>query len=179
MECIGIIIAVIRTIVEFTIDLADRCPEIISPVITTFGTVISICAGIFIALSEYNKYTEQKRKDVITQYLIDAWTKLANASHRIPPNEQQKLDIESSIAAIALFGSKEQAMLANEFCEEMDQGGPAEASDLLEKLREDLRKELNIPAHTVPYKALRFSSEQYYTINYWYPVKIRTIFTTS
>ena len=156
MECIGIIIAVIRTIVAYTIDLADRCPEIISPVITTFGTVASIFTGIFIALSEYNKYTEQKRKDIITQYLIDAWTKLANASHRRPTNKQHKLDIESSIAAIMLFGSEEQARLANEFCEEMKQRDSGDLSKLLEKLKDDLRKELNIPAHTVPYKELRF-----------------------
>lgn len=165
MECIGIIIAVIRTIVAFTIDLADRCPEIISAVITTFGTFISIFVGIFIAFREYNKYTEQKRKDIITHYLIDAWTKLENASNRRPPNRQQKLDIESSIGAIMLFGSEKQIQLAQKFCQKMSQGDDAELLPLLETLKTDLRKELNIPAHTVPYIALRFPSEQYYTIS--------------
>lgn len=161
MECIGIIISVIRTIVAFTIDLADRCPEIISTLITPLGMIITI----IIAFYEYNKFKKQKRKDIITNYLIGAWTKLENASNRIPPDRQQKLDIESSIGAIMLFGSEEQAILATELCEEMKRGVSANTLNLLNKLRDDLRKELNIPAHTVPYRALRFPSEQYYTIN--------------
>ena len=136
-----------------------KCLEIISTLITPLGMIITTMTAFY----EYNKFKKQKRKDIITKYLIDAWTKLENATNRSNLNEQQKLDAESSIGAIMLFGSKEQAILATKFCEEMKQEDGAEALDLLKKLREDLRKELNIPAHTVPYKSLRFSSSRFVT----------------
>ncbi|MFC2487388.1 MAG: hypothetical protein ACFNP8_02225 [Alloprevotella sp.] len=126
--------------------------EIISTLITPLGMI----ATIIIAFYEYNKFKKQKRKDIITKYLIDAWTKLESASNRSKLNEKQKLDIESSIGAIMLFGSEKQIQLAQKFCQEMSQGDGAELLPLLETLKTDLRKELQMPEQTVKYQALRF-----------------------
>ncbi len=126
----------------------------IENLIPTLVTVLVAIVGYCFA---YQQITEQKKKDIITKYLIEAWTKLVNASQR-GINNPYKQDIEASIAAIMLFGDKEQNRLAKEFMHKLNQGHNADLTELLQQLRQDLRKELNLPKNSIKFEILRLSS---------------------
>jgi len=87
-----------------------------------------------------------KKRDLRIEYLIEAYRHLEGASNRIHPSSENEKALESAIADIQLFGSKEQVALATEFARDFATHRGASLDDLLESLRSDLRKELDLGA---------------------------------
>jgi hypothetical protein len=82
-----------------------------------------------------------KKRDLRIQYLIDAYRRLESTANR---NNAVMDGLESAVADIQLFGSPEQVGLVREFAIKFAADGGASLEDLLESLRGDLRKELEL-----------------------------------
>jgi len=84
-----------------------------------------------------------KRRDLRTQYLIEAYRRLESSANREKPRPERE-KIESAIADIQLFGSPGQVAMARRFAAQFVEERGASMDDLLESLRVDLRKELDL-----------------------------------
>lgn len=88
---------------------------------------------------------ENKLLDIKLNYLIDAYRKLANSSQRTTNYEYFKFDMESAISDIQLFGSKEQIELLNNAIIDLNKyNAGLDVDPILNSLRNDLRKEINL-----------------------------------
>ena len=92
----------------------------ITPIVT------SLIAGLFGALITYffslRKDREERRRERIISHLIEAYKNIVNASCRTPLSESEEAKLETSIAAILLFGSKPVVLEAEKFVGSMDAG---------------------------------------------------------
>ncbi|MBV9405334.1 MAG: hypothetical protein JO211_08310 [Acidobacteriaceae bacterium] len=86
-----------------------------------------------------------KKRDLRTQYLLDAYRQLERTANRREPTEADEKALEGAIADIQLLGSPKQVHLARRFALEFAESRTASFDELLEELREDLRKELSLP----------------------------------
>jgi hypothetical protein len=86
-----------------------------------------------------------KKRDLRTQYLLDAYRRLEGAGNRREPGPHDEKALESSVADIQLLGSPEQVHLARQFALEFARTGQAPLDPLLEALRIELRGELALP----------------------------------
>lgn len=87
-----------------------------------------------------------KKRDLRTQYLLDAYRRLEGASNRKMSGEDERA-FESALADIQLLGSGEQVHLAREFALDFARKGvtdPPTLDERLDSLRRDLRKELDL-----------------------------------
>ena len=119
-------------------------------IVSGSGVLLSVVVSIFVTRWQINS---SRRKELVTKYLIDAWTKLEKGSNR--ENGEFNLDIEEAIAQILLFGTEHQIMLAREFSEIITEKGGASLNELLRILRDDLRKELGLEDAKRDFKFLR------------------------
>jgi hypothetical protein len=90
-----------------------------------------------------------KRRELRTQYLIEAYRKLERAVHREDTTASGP-ELESAVADIHLFGSARQVELVQAFVQQFTTTKTGDVSDLLTDLRRDLRAELQL--ETVPNK---------------------------
>ena len=83
------------------------------------------------------------RRQLRTQYLIDAYRMLANAANRPPnPNSLFFRNMETAIADIQLFGTNKDIDLICTFLKDFSQNNQASLDPLLLFLRNQLRDEL-------------------------------------
>tara|TARA_B100000315_G_C14233418_1_gene432055 strand:+ start:181 stop:579 length:399 start_codon:yes stop_codon:yes gene_type:complete len=105
-------------------------------------TAIVAIIGWFIAHQlSMSRDLKNKRTDLKVKYLIEAYRKLENISHREDPNMQ---DFETAIADIQLLGSQKQVELAQNIAKEFAKTKCADMDDLLKDLRQNLRKVLGL-----------------------------------
>lgn len=91
-----------------------------------------------------SKRPSVERRDLRTQYLLDAFRRLEGAGNRSEPTREDEKALESSVADIQLLGSPEQVQLARQFALDFARDGRASLDPLLESLRAELRKELGL-----------------------------------
>jgi len=99
---------------------------------------------------------ENDRPKLRTEYLLEAYRKLQNSSHRVGNEKVYNDALESAISDIQLLGSARQSKLAAQFSLDMAEEGVAYMDDLLLDLRNELRKELNLEPLSNPSRVLRF-----------------------
>jgi len=94
----------------------------------------------------YNSIRDKdtKRRELITGHLINAYRILANDITRREASIERDLKLETVIAELQLFGSDEQIVLTKKLTDDITKGGDFFVDDLLNSLRNDLRKELNL-----------------------------------
>jgi len=97
--------------------------------------------------------TERRRERYIS-HLIEAYRNLEDAAGRQVLTDKQKDRIESSVAAVFLFGSGEAAKEAK-LLSEKTAAGQGSMLPLLKVIRNDLRKELGLEKHDVSPLILR------------------------
>ena len=68
---------------------------------------------------------------------------MQNAGHR-PPVRPYSSELESAIADIQLFGTRDQAAAAKKLATDLAEQGSASLDDLLLSLRRELRRELRL-----------------------------------
>lgn len=89
---------------------------------------------------------QNKLRDIKTQYLIDAYRNLSDASMRAPePKSIYYHKIESAISDIQLFGTLEQIAQANRMAQEYSTTSQISLDPILNDLRSQLRSELGLP----------------------------------
>ena len=110
--------------------------------ILTIGLAVVgwIVAHSFTAARDLNN----ARRQIRTQYLIEAYRKLERASNWKDALQASWPAQESAIADIQLFGSPQQVALAHDFVREMVSWDTADSTPLLLVLRDSLREELNL-----------------------------------
>ena len=84
---------------------------------------------------------KNKRRDLIMQYLLDAYRRLEAGANR-EKSEDQTLAFESALADIQLFGTREQIEAAVKFMRAHAETGDGSVQELLNSLRQSMRKEL-------------------------------------
>jgi len=82
-----------------------------------------------------------KKRDLRTQYLLDAYRGLESASNRIMSHDVERT-LESRVADIQLLGSESQVRLAREFAQKFARDKSATLDELLESLRRDQELDL-------------------------------------
>ena len=117
--------------------------------------IITVIGWIVVYIFAIRQNIQIKKKEVTIEYLIQAWGKLEKASNR--KDNRYNTEIETAIADIQLFGTKQQIELAQQFAEEIARNKESSTLELLVLLREDLRKELKLERVPRKFKFLRFS----------------------
>jgi hypothetical protein len=119
------------------------------PIITTLiSALLALLAGFAGYILGIRRDRLSKRRDLRTQYLLDAYRRLEGASNRQDLSNDDKKALESASADIQLLGSPEQVRLARLFAQEFAGSRIASLDPLLEALRHELRKELAlVPLH--------------------------------
>ena len=131
--------------------------SLLIPLLVT--TVVAVAGWIVAHAFTLRRERAGKRRELQTNYLIEAYRKLERAAHREIPLPTHAEDLETAIADIHLFGSAEQVRLAQEFVRAFADKGTADISDILTSLREDLRRELRLEAVPEKVAFLRISRE--------------------
>ncbi|MFA6282570.1 MAG: hypothetical protein WCT30_04175 [Desulfurivibrionaceae bacterium] len=95
-----------------------------------------------------------KRREVRVQYLVEAYRSIASASNRREKTtDEQKLKIEAAIEDIQLLGNERQLQALDN----MIVSDKNNFTEILEVLRDDLRKELELKKVTSPLKFYRMN----------------------
>lgn len=116
--------------------------------------VLTVIGWIVVYILAIRQNTQIKKKEVTIKFLIQSWRKLEKASNR--KDNRYNTEIETAIADIQLFGTKQQIELAQQFIEEIARHKEGSTLELLDLLREDLRKELKLERVPRKFKILRF-----------------------
>lgn len=74
------------------------------------------------------------------QYLIEVYETLSDSCLR----NDYSPNIEMAVTKVQLFGTEDQIKLTHDFLKEFSQNHTANYNELLQKLRDDLRRELNL-----------------------------------
>ena len=126
-----------------------------------FKIFITICLAVIGWLIAHfftaKRDLKNKQREISTTHLINAYRILTNeVSHRELTDERNE-KLENILADIQLFGSKEQVELAKNLATSVAAGDQFELDPLINSLRNDLRKELNLPKVEGNIKWLRFN----------------------
>ena len=97
-----------------------------------------------------------KRRELSTQHLINEYRVLTNdVSHR-EPNPERREKLENILSDIQLFGSDEQVKMARKLAGDVAAGEVFALDPLINSLRDDLRKQLDLSRVAGNVKWLRF-----------------------
>lgn len=84
-----------------------------------------------------------RRREQRIEYLVEAFRRLAKAVHH-PRLYEVAEDVQSAVADIYLFGSEDQIVRVESFVKDLSANQEASLDELLDALRNDLRKELRL-----------------------------------
>ena len=116
--------------------------ELLLPLLVTASVAI---AGWFVAHRfSTDRDRANKQRDIRVNYLIQAYRDIGMAAQR-PPNSEQFNKLESAFHDVQLFGTPAQLDKLQSAIVVWKTDGGADMNDLLSDLRDDLRKELNLP----------------------------------
>ena len=112
---------------------------IIIPILIT--ALVAVFGWFIVHQLSISRDIKNKRSELKIKYLIEAYRKLENVSHRDNPNIH---DFESAMADIQLFGTKRQVELSQNIAREFAKNRTVLLDELLNDLREDLRELLKL-----------------------------------
>ncbi|MBW0177565.1 hypothetical protein [Sediminibacterium sp.] len=116
--------------------------ELVKVVVTVIIAVVGWRIGHY-----YNSQRDKhnKRREIRLEHLINAYRILTNEiSHRKQTKEREQ-KLEAIISEIQLFGSVEQAQIAKQLARDIAAKKDYEYDTLINSLRSDLRKQLDVP----------------------------------
>jgi hypothetical protein len=103
---------------------------------------------------------ENDRRKLRTEYLLNAFRRLQDSTHRRGTEEIYWGILESAISDIQLLGSPRQAKLAEQFALEMQENNVGFLDELLLDLRDSLRRELNLEPLFGKGRVIRFYGKE-------------------
>jgi hypothetical protein len=131
--------------------------QLLLPLLVT--TFVALSGWVIVHYFNSKRDLLNKRRELRVQYLIEAYRRLEAASHANNLKER-RLDVESAIADIQLFGTPQQIQLAVKFAKELSEKKIASLDELLTDLRKDLRAELELEKTLLSIKHLRFKDTE-------------------
>jgi hypothetical protein len=114
------------------------------------SSVLVIISWVITYITTYRHNLKSKQKEIITNYLIEAYRNIEDGCGRNLTDEQKR-KMEKAIADIQLFGSPEQITAAKKFVAQMNNKSHDDPRILLITLRNDLRKELGLKVAATNY----------------------------
>ena len=132
-------------------------PDVITAAVITAAVVI---VGWYVAhyLTAKRDQTN-KRRDLRVEYLIEAYRRLEFAGNR-PLTNDVATEFEKAVADIQLFGTPRKVELAQAFALGFAEKGTHSLDPLLNELRQELRKELNLESVEPSIKYLRITYDK-------------------
>ena len=120
---------------------------------------VVVAVGSWFVVSQHNAARDRanKQREIRLQYQIETYRRLLLAAERKPEPKYFR-DVESATADIQLFGTESQIQKLNTFLDEWKATNKGSLDNLLIDLRNDLRRELDLPA--VPGGLLWFRPER-------------------
>jgi hypothetical protein len=115
--------------------------QLLSPLLVT--TIVAIGGWFAAHRFAAARNRANKRRDLVVEYLIQAYRKIESCSNRSDGN-YDSIALESAVADIQLLGSPEQVTLVQRFAEEFAASRDSSVDELLASLREKLRSELGL-----------------------------------
>ncbi len=108
-------------------------------------TIVLALIG-YIATHYFNsrRDIELKQREIITGHLINAYRILTTEITRRELTMERNLKLENIISELQLFGSEREVELTKKLAEDIKKGGDFYMDDLINELRDNLRKELNL-----------------------------------
>lgn len=100
-----------------------------------------------------------RRHDMITQFLLEAYRRLEMAANREEKTEEQAIAFESAIADIQLLGTSTQISKTVQYLKAHASGDGGLIDEVLSQLRSDLREELGLTRIDGRPLVFRFSRE--------------------
>jgi hypothetical protein len=101
-----------------------------------------------------------KKRELIINHLINAYRILANDITRREASLERDLKLETVISELQLFGSEKQIHLTKKLTDDIVKGGDFYVDELLNDLRNSLRKELNLSPVEGNVRWLRFDKSK-------------------
>lgn len=105
-------------------------------------------------ITSLNVNSRNRKKELITRYLIEAYTLLTSEANR----GKLTSAIEEAITRVQLFGTKKQILLAKDISYQLANENIAGLDALIFDLRDHLRKELNLDQVSLPITYLRITN---------------------
>ncbi|TFF37941.1 hypothetical protein [Mucilaginibacter psychrotolerans] len=117
----------------------------ISDIIKTIITVAIAVIG-WIAAHYFSSKRDKtlKRREIISKHLIDTYKILAYDIVHREYSEETVRKLELPLVELQLFGTKRQIELAKKLAYDIQKGGTIDINDLVNDLRAELRKELEL-----------------------------------
>jgi hypothetical protein len=110
---------------------------------TVFAAILAAYLGHYLSVRRDRQYRRDERQ---TEYLIDTWRRLVDASFDPLMKKSDVRKLNAALSDVQLFGTAEQANLAARIVEEASTSKGASGNELVELMRDDLRKMLNLDA---------------------------------
>ena len=132
-----------------------------------FAPVYSFLVAIPVAIYGWNRThalaferdQANKRRELITTYLLEAYRRLESAANRNFRSTEQDIAFESEIADIQLLGSVEEVEAVRKLLDDyMKDGESVSISQVLVLLRDNLRQQLQLPKIKSPPRFFRFKT---------------------
>ncbi len=109
------------------------------------ASVITILGWFILSNLAAKRDRINKQRDLRVEYLIGAYSKLANASWRDPESgTSYYADVETAMADIQLFGTDSQIAKAKKIMDDFQRTRCSSLDELLRDLRDDLRYEMDL-----------------------------------
>jgi len=135
------------------LDQVERLAPLLGPLIAAAIAVL----GWYVA-HHFNTTRDRtnKRHDMITQYLLEAYRRLEMAANREDKTKEQAIAFESAIADIQLLGSQAEISETIQYLRAHASANGGNIDQLLCLLRNDLRQELGLSPVEEPPLIFRF-----------------------
>lgn len=109
-----------------------------------FAAVVAVFGWYTAHLLNAARDRANRRHDMITQYLLEAYRRLEMAANREDKTEEQAIAFESAIADIQLLGTATQISKTVQYLKVHASGDLGLIDEVLSQLRSDLREELGL-----------------------------------
>jgi hypothetical protein len=125
----------------------------------TFQAIIlslasSVIGGLVVALANHwmtkRRELDKKLVDIRVEHLVSCWTKIERASvvnHDVIASDEKKQrydDLEAAVARIMLLGDSREIEAARSLAVELSKGAGASTNELLNALRDSLRRQFRL-----------------------------------
>ena len=123
----------------------------------TLAALIAVIGWFVLHRSNVKRDRGNKRRDLITAYLLKAYRRMEAAANRDEKSEEQALAFESALADIQLLGTPDQFAATLEYIDSHTGGGEGQLGigRVLGLLRDDLRHELDLAPLVSPPRFVR------------------------
>lgn len=121
-------------------------PNVSEPIIAGLIGAAVIALGWFVASQLATRRSiDDFRRRLRVEYLMDTYRTLEAVSYRDGGKKlKEKLPLERAIADLQLLGNRRQIALAVRIAEEIEEKGIASTEEILQELRQMVRKELGL-----------------------------------